>query len=58
MNNIARTLFPDKALLFDNGNCTDCKKPVNPTTDFNDELSKKEYSLSGMCQACQDAFFH
>lgn len=24
---------------------------------FDDELSKKEYALSGMCQACQDIAF-
>jgi uncharacterized CHY-type Zn-finger protein len=25
--------------------------------EFRDELSAKEYSLSGMCQACQDKMF-
>ena len=25
--------------------------------DFRDALSKKEYSISGMCQGCQDSFF-
>jgi len=34
--------------------CTWCKKPVTP---FRDQLSAKEYSISGMCQACQDATF-
>jgi len=25
---------------------------------FTDALSQKEYSLSGMCQVCQDGFFN
>lgn len=28
-----------------------------PATDFRDELSKKEYTISGFCQKCQDAVF-
>ena len=24
---------------------------------FRDDLSKKEYAISGMCQSCQDDFF-
>ena len=34
--------------------CTICRKPA---TDFRDDLSRKEYTLSGFCQACQDDFF-
>lgn len=33
-----------------------CGKPVS-MDDFKDDLSRKEYSLSGMCQTCQDEFF-
>ena len=25
-----------------------------PATDFTDELSQKEFGISGMCQGCQD----
>jgi hypothetical protein len=28
-----------------------------PATEFYDEISKKEYTLSGQCQKCQDNFF-
>ena len=28
-----------------------------PATEFNDELSRKEYSISGLCQNCQDSVF-
>lgn len=34
--------------------CTWCKKPIE---HFRDELSKKEYIISGMCQECQDKTF-
>ena len=34
--------------------CTWCKQPV---TGFNDELSQREYRISGFCQSCQDEVF-
>jgi hypothetical protein len=34
--------------------CVFCE---NPNLNFLDELSKKEYKLSGMCQTCQDNYF-
>lgn len=36
--------------------CSSCGLPIIET-DFVDELSKKEYSISGMCQRCQDKAF-
>jgi hypothetical protein len=38
------------------GNCPFCSKPVELDT-FRDELSLKEFKISGMCQKCQDSFF-
>lgn len=35
--------------------CTMCKGPAEK---FTDELSKKEYQISGLCQACQDKIFN
>jgi uncharacterized CHY-type Zn-finger protein len=35
--------------------CTMCGKPA---LDFKDVLSRKEYTISGMCQKCQDDFFN
>jgi len=29
-----------------------------PALDFKEELSKKEYSISGLCQKCQDKIWH
>lgn len=31
-----------------------CGKPI---TGFRDELSRKEYGISGFCQDCQDSIF-
>ena len=41
----------------------DPKKPYcafncdNPSHEWEDELSKKEYGISGLCQNCQNAMF-
>lgn len=37
--------------------CVTCGKVFNTDTDLRDQLSKKEYSISGMCQECQDSIF-
>jgi len=34
--------------------CMTCKGEV---LEFKDALSKKEYTISGMCQVCQDSVF-
>jgi len=36
------------------GNCPLCHSKI---TKFRDELSKREYYISGMCQHCQDSIF-
>ena len=36
--------------------CAFCAKKVN-TDDFRNELSAKEYHISGLCQKCQDNVF-
>lgn len=48
----------DRRKLIESNTC--CPKPIGcggPATDFRDLLSRKEYSISGLCQKCQDAFF-
>lgn len=37
------------------GKCPFCKKDMTDAT-FRDELSKKEFGMSGLCQSCQDGF--
>ena len=34
--------------------CVSCGRSA---TEFRDKVSRKEYSISGMCQKCQDRFF-
>ena len=36
------------------GRCVTCG---NSAGEFNNFLSEKEYTISGMCQACQDLVF-
>ena len=42
--------------LVEQNKCPLCKKDINQN-DFKDELSKKEFTISGMCQKCQDEIF-
>lgn len=37
--------------------CSWCKKEIDLLNEFKDALSKKEYSISGFCQKCQDDTF-
>lgn len=34
-----------------------CVMCENPNLNFIDQLSRREYKISGMCQTCQDNFF-
>ena len=38
------------------GICVTCGKPIK-MEDFKDQLSIKEYEISGLCQKCQDDTF-
>ena len=48
------SMMPELADRVINGVCTYC---VEPLTLFKDELSKQEYGITGMCQACQDKVY-
>ena len=37
--------------------CSQCVTCSEPVGEFRDALSKKEYSISGICQVCQDSIF-
>lgn len=50
----AEVLFPELAALKAQGLCPVCQ--AKPTT-FRDELSRKEFGISGLCQSCQDKYF-
>lgn len=40
-----------------NGKCPICNKEIDVSTEFKDNLSIKEYFISGLCQSCQDKAF-
>tara|TARA_R100001082_G_scaffold99643_1_gene68448 strand:- start:1334 stop:1558 length:225 start_codon:yes stop_codon:yes gene_type:complete len=50
------TLMPHLADRIIDNRCAVCCSPISPD-EFKNDLSKKEYSISGMCQKCQDAIF-
>lgn len=54
LNKPAFEIFPEAAERIENNKCATCNGEVG---EFSDELSKKEYSISGMCQKCQDGVF-
>lgn len=52
---ILRALGRTKELeRIEKGLCPTCGGSIG---EFRDELSKREYSISGMCQTCQDRVF-
>ena len=50
-------MFPDAADAVIRGECIPCGSTEIRDCDFRDEISKREYSISGMCQTCQDEIF-
>lgn len=48
--------YGDHVDRVEQGLCPFCAQKVDPDS-FKDNLSKKEFEISGMCQTCQDEFF-
>lgn len=46
--------FTGRTTAIKGDTCATCKGPASA---FKDELSRKEYTISGMCQKCQDEIF-
>lgn len=53
-----KTFGLDRKTAIESETCVLCGAMVNPETSFKDELSLKEYRISGMCQKCQDEIFN
>jgi hypothetical protein len=54
---IIKTIFGQEVIdKIENQVCPTCDKAIK-IEDFRDELSVKEYTISGMCQECQDSIF-
>lgn len=57
--NLSKPVFEMNALAAERvkrNACSTCGGDI-VENDFKDELSRKEYSISGMCQSCQDSVF-
>ena len=50
-NKPAFRMLPESVELIKQGKCPQCFKSIK---GFRDELSEREYSISGICQLCQD----
>ena len=48
--------FGEGVKVVERGDCPLCKRKVNKD-EFRDELSRKEFEISGLCQLCQDEIF-
>lgn len=51
---LKQTFGVDRKEAITNNVCSLCKKPADK---FRDALSQKEFSISGLCQSCQDKVF-
>lgn len=56
MADLRRYLFPKEEARREKGQCPFCNKPVDQAA-LRDDLSRKEFALSGLCQECQDETF-
>ena len=48
--------FGKQVSRINKGRCATCGNGVNKK-HFKDEVSRREYEISGMCQKCQDKMF-
>ena len=54
---IVKQFFPQAVKDYENKICPFCKEKID-VNSFKDNLSKKEYKISGLCQKCQDKTFN
>tara|TARA_R110002153_G_scaffold124601_1_gene271169 strand:+ start:511 stop:780 length:270 start_codon:yes stop_codon:yes gene_type:complete len=56
LENFSKQMFGgvSRAASIARNTCTTCK---GDASTFTDELSEKEFTISGMCQTCQDEMF-
>lgn len=51
---ITKIFGDNRKEVINNDQCVTC---LEPNLEFRNELSEGEYTISGMCQNCQDDFF-
>jgi len=54
IDNLSQKTFGNRITA---GKCVSCNKDVNTDHDFKDMKSLQEYSISGLCQKCQDEMY-
>lgn len=54
LESISATLGTPRSVAFAEARCVLCSGEAK---EFRDTISEKEFSLSGMCQVCQDTMF-
>ena len=47
----------DRKQTISNGECVTCDAEGIKASSFTDDLSRKEYAISAMCQSCQNDVF-
>jgi len=58
IDSILETVFGvDRTKTIREGACATCDSTGNIATSFRDDISRKEYSISAICQSCQDDVF-
>lgn len=57
MTSLVDILFPAQANLKAEGKCPSCAKVIVMGGAFRDQLSYREFEISGLCQDCQDSVF-
>lgn len=57
INKLAFFIFPHYKERVEKGLCSICGQEIKEE-EFTDNLSKQEYSISGMCQKCQYKTFN
>ena len=52
-----KLIFPKEIERVEKGRCPFCNKKIPFYDEFRDEISKREFKISGLCQKCQDKTF-
>lgn len=53
---LQQTGFGEEVKAVERGECPLCKHKVDET-EFKDDVSLREFNISGLCQSCQDDIF-
>jgi len=56
LDEVTKRMFPKEEERKSKGQCPFCGEDINPN-EFRDELSRREFAISGLCQDCQDDTF-